>query len=90
MAVTRRDVLEQLAAVSDAESGETTTVAALVAMLDADADTVEAYLDGLRSCELARIDSEGNVRVTVTAEELLALDTDEMVVVDPSPPTGAD
>jgi len=82
MVVTRRIVLEQLATASDAKRRETTTKAALVATLDTDAGTIESYLDGLEACELAKTYPDGSVRITITGEELLALDTDELVIVD--------
>lgn len=83
MTVTRRTVLERLAALSDADRRETTTRTALAASLSADERTVDAHLDGLAACELARAYPDGRVRITVTGEELLALDTDEMAIVDP-------
>lgn len=84
MSVTRRTVLEQLATASDAEHRETTTIEALASALDADKHTIEAHLNGLAACELARINTDGRVRVTITGEELLELEADEMVVIDPS------
>jgi len=83
MPVTRRDVLEQLDGQSDASTGERTSVEALADALAVDEQTVWDQLDGLESCELADIDSSGGVRITVTGEELLALDLDEMIIVDP-------
>lgn len=62
------------------------TIRALSSTLDADEHTVEAHLHGLESCELARIGPDGRARVTITGEELLQLDTDEMVVVDSPTP----
>jgi Mn-dependent DtxR family transcriptional regulator len=82
MAVTRRIVLEQLATASDADQRETTTKAALAATLDADEHTIEARLDGLEACDLVRAYPDGRVRITITGEELLALDTDTPVIVD--------
>lgn len=82
MVATRRAVLERLAAASDAEKRETTTPAALAATLDADERTIASHLDGLDACDLARTRSDGRVRITVTGEELLELDTDELVIVD--------
>ena len=82
MAVTRRAVLEQLATASDAGQRETTTTAALAAMLETDEGTIESHLNGLAACELVRTYPNGRVRITITGEELLALDTDEMVIVD--------
>lgn len=84
MPVTRRAVLEELAAASDAERGETTTIGALASALDVDEQVVEAHLTGLAACELARTHDDGSARVTVTGEELLELDADDVVVVDPS------
>jgi len=83
MDVTRRAVLEQLARANDAPRRETTTVEALASDLDTDEKTIEAHLDGLIACELARRDGNGGIRVTITGEELLELDADEMVIVDP-------
>jgi Mn-dependent DtxR family transcriptional regulator len=82
MAVTRRAVLEQLATASDAGQRETTTTAALAAMLETDEGTIESHLDALAACELVRMYPDGRVRITITGEELLALDTDELVIVD--------
>jgi Mn-dependent DtxR family transcriptional regulator len=87
MSVTRRTVLEQLAVESDAERREATSVEALASALDADEHAVEAHLNGLAACELARIGPDGAVRVTITGEELLELDTDEMVIVDSTTPS---
>lgn len=85
MSLTRRTVLEQLAAASDAERRETTTVEAVASALDADVGAVERHLDRLAACELARFGPDGRVRATITGEELLVLDTDELVIVDPGP-----
>ena len=82
MSVTRRVVLEQLATVSDAERRETTTIETLTVTLDTDEQTIDAHLDGLEACELVQTYPDGRVRVTTTGEELLDLDTDELVVVD--------
>jgi Mn-dependent DtxR family transcriptional regulator len=83
MSVTRRAVLEQLATVSDADQRETTTKAALAAMLETDEESIESHLDALAACELVRTHGDDRVRITITGEELLALDTDELVIVDP-------
>ena len=82
MSVTRRAVLEQLATASDADQRETTTEAVLAATLDTDEQTIESHLDGLAACELVRTYPDGRVRITITGEELLALNTDELVIVD--------
>jgi predicted ArsR family transcriptional regulator len=87
MSVTRRTVLEQLDRQSDASTGERTSVRALADALAIDERAVRECLDGLVACELARIDADGGARITMTGEELLALDPDEMIVVDPA---GAD
>jgi|AntRauMinimDraft_4_1070384.scaffolds.fasta_scaffold00746_5 DNA-binding IclR family transcriptional regulator len=86
MSITRRTVLEQLATASDAERKETTSVEALTKALEADRSTIEAHLNGLEACELARREANGSVRVTITGEQLLELDTDEMLIVDASTP----
>lgn len=82
MSVTRRAVLEQLAATSDADQRETTTTAVVAAALNTDEGTIESHLNGLAACELVRTYPDGRVRITITGEELLALDTDELVIVD--------
>lgn len=82
MSVTRRAVLEQLATASDADQRETTTTAAIAAVLETDEGTIESHLNGLAACELVRTYPDGRVRITITGEELLALDTEEMVIVD--------
>ncbi|MEF8778008.1 MAG: hypothetical protein V5A36_03760 [Natronomonas sp.] len=82
MPVTRRAVLEALAAASDAETRQTTTVEALSAALDADEHAIEAHLCGLCECELVRVSADGSTRVTITGEELLELEVDEMIIVD--------
>jgi DNA-binding IclR family transcriptional regulator len=85
MSVTRLTVLERLAAASDAERRETTTVASLAAAVGADRATVEAHLDGLVACDLARTDGK-RARVTVTGEELVELGVDEVAIVDAATP----
>ncbi|WP_435186524.1 hypothetical protein [Halobellus sp. EA9] len=87
MSVTRRAVLEQLAAASDATRRETTTVDALAGTLGVDEHAVEVHLRGLKACDLARIAPDGTARVTITGEELLALDTDAVVIVDAARPS---
>jgi hypothetical protein len=82
MAVTREEVLRRLAAASDAERGETTTVVALAAACGTDETAVRSRLETLAACELARVSADGRTRVTVTGEELLALDAGEPVIVD--------
>jgi len=82
MSVTRRAVLEQLARASDAEQRETTTKLELAAALETDEGTIRSHLNGLAACELVQMYPDGRTRITITGEELLALDTDEMVVVD--------
>jgi predicted transcriptional regulator len=82
MSVTRRAVLEELATVSDADQRETTTTAVIAAALDTDEGTIESHLNGLAACELVRTYPDGRARITITGEELLALDTDDMVIVD--------
>ena len=75
--------MERLDRQSDASTGDRTSIESLTAALAVDERTVRKQLDGLVSCELADIDADGRVRITVTGEELLALDLDEMIVVDP-------
>lgn len=82
--IARQAVLERLAAASNADRGETTTIEMLASDLDTDRQTIEAHLEGLVACHLARFESAGRVRLTITGEELLALDTDDIVIVDPS------
>lgn len=86
MAVTRRSVLVQLAQESDAKRQDTTTVEALAKSLDSEGETIEAHLAALQACELARVESDGAIRVTRTGEELLALAVDD-VIIDPQPET---
>lgn len=81
MSVTRRAVLELLATVTDAD-GATTTTAVLASTLDTDDRTIESHLDGLAACELVKRYGDGRIRITVTGKELLALDTDDVVIVD--------
>jgi len=82
MSVTRRVVLDQLATKSDADRRETTTKTVLATSLDTDEATIESHVDGLEDCELAKTYRDGSVRITITGEELLALDTDNIVIVD--------
>jgi len=82
MTVTRRVVLEQLADTSDAARGDTTTLGQLASSLNVEGVVIEKHLEALESCELARVEDDSAVRVTVTGEELLELDTDEGVIVD--------
>jgi Mn-dependent DtxR family transcriptional regulator len=82
MSITRRAVLEQLATASDADQRETTTKTELAAALEIDEEVIESHLNGLAVCELVRTYPDGRVRITITGEELLSLDTDELVIVD--------
>jgi Mn-dependent DtxR family transcriptional regulator len=88
VAVTRRTVLERLATASDAERRETTTPASLAAALGTDESTVTSHLNALAACELARMESDGRVRVTITGEEFLALPVEEVTIVDPEASPG--
>lgn len=83
MCVTRRAVLEELAESTDAERSETTTVGALVSALGTDEPALKEHIDALVACELAHVEADGRIRATITGEELLALDTDEVMIVDP-------
>lgn len=85
MSLSRRTVLKALAAESDAECRETTTVEALAASLEGPEAAVETELTGLADSELAQTTADGDVRVTITGEELLALETDGTVIVDTAP-----
>jgi len=81
----RRAVLEQLAVASDARRRETTTVQALASALDADERVIEAHLERLAACELVRMDTTGNVRVTITGKQFLELDVGDGAVIDAGP-----
>jgi hypothetical protein len=83
MCVTRRTVLEKLAESTDAERRETTTVDALASALGAKERTLQEHIDALVACELAYVNADGHVRITITGEELLALDTDDLIIVNP-------
>lgn len=83
MSVTRQTVLEQLAKQSDAGTEEMTSVSSIVAALNCDEQTARGHLEHLDACELARLYSDGRVRVTITGEELLELDTGEGIIIDP-------
>jgi len=82
MSITRRVVLKQLAIASDAERRETTTKAALATTLGTDEQTIDSHIEGLAACELAKTYSDGRIRITITGEELLDLDIEELVIVD--------
>lgn len=83
MTATRWAVLERLAEAKRTDGGRTTTVAALGAALDADERAIAAHVERLADCELAEIGPDGRVRITITGEELLALDPDGPAIVDP-------
>jgi len=84
MPLDRRTVLEMLAAETDAATAETTPIESFAETLDTDLSTVRTHLHALEACALARIENDKYVRVTVTGEELMALETDDAIVVDPS------
>lgn len=83
MHITRQVALERLVELSDAEHPEMTTSGAVAAGLGADAVTVKTRIEELVACELAHVGADGEVRATVTGEELPALNTAELVIVDP-------
>jgi DNA-binding IclR family transcriptional regulator len=80
--LTRRLLLECLAELSDADGCDTTDIETLCARLGTDEETLHTHLDPLMDCELARRCGDGDVRITVTGEELLELDTEDPIVVD--------
>jgi predicted transcriptional regulator len=82
MAVTRHAVLDAVAAASDADTGETTSPGAIATTLGVPERVVSGHIQGLAACDLVRTYGDGRLRITVTGEELLALDTDEVVIVD--------
>jgi Mn-dependent DtxR family transcriptional regulator len=90
MSVSRRAVLEHLATASDPAQRETTTPAVLAATLETDAETIKSHLERLAACELVRIYPDGRVRITITGEELLALDADALAIVDPNVERGTE
>ncbi len=73
-------MLSVLAAESDTE-GATTTVDALVATVDATKSEVADHVDALVDCDLA-VRTDDGVRVSVTGEQLLAMDVDGQVILD--------
>ena len=85
MTVTRREVLEYLAKASDATEKETTTAHRLASQLQTDTDTILEHVERLQACALARKRPDGRLRITITGEELLALDTDDVIIVDSTP-----
>lgn len=84
MTVTRREVFECLAKATDATLERTTTVQRLASQLNTNTETILTHVEGLRACALARKRSDGRIRITITGEALLALETDAMIIVDPS------
>lgn len=86
VSVTRRAVFERLAATTDARSGRTTTIERVATSLDADVEAVEAHFERLEACELARTDASDRVRITITGEELHALDVYDVIVLSPQAP----
>lgn len=85
MTVTRLSVLEQLASVTDAGRRKTVTLDAFAERFEADREVIEGHVERLEACDLARFHPDQGVRVTITGEELLAIDADDLVIVDPSP-----
>jgi len=75
-------VLAELGSRSDADAGTWASVEVVADSLALGEQTVRDHLAGLESCELARTAPDGTARITVTGEELLALDIDEMMIVD--------
>lgn len=82
MPTPRRAVLKRLAATSDAERRETTTIGDIATGIGAQEREVAAHVAALADCALARTYPDGRVRVTITGAELLELDTDDVVIVD--------
>jgi Mn-dependent DtxR family transcriptional regulator len=82
MPITRRDILEHVATVSDAQRRQTTSKAALTARLGVDRQTLESHIEALAACELVRAYPDGRIRITTTGEELLALETEDVVIID--------
>lgn len=72
----------RLSPMSDATRQETMTIEALATMPDADTYAIKSHLHGLENCNLAKTTPNGKVRATVTGEELLEIDAEEVIIVD--------
>jgi hypothetical protein len=83
MPVTRWAVMEALDAASQADPERWTTVSAIANDLGTDEEVVRTHLDRLATCELATVRTDGTARITITGQELLELDVEDVVVVDP-------
>lgn len=89
MAVTRRDILEELTITSGATRRKTTTIDALASGFAVDSQTIQTRIDGLSDCGLVEVDADGTVQLTSIGEQLLDLDAAEPVVVDYPTPDAA-
>jgi hypothetical protein len=71
-----------LADASDAKPDSTTTISSLSSSCGVDEAALRSHLQALAECDLARLYPDGRTRVTITGEELLALDAADPVIVD--------
>lgn len=81
MTVTRRTVLELLGTHTDAQRGRTITVSALASALGVPTEELRAHILALDDCNLAVMESETNVRISLTGEEFLSLGLEECVII---------
>ncbi|MFB6311835.1 MAG: hypothetical protein ABEH64_11730 [Salinirussus sp.] len=81
MTTSRRAVLRALDAATEADGDRTVSVECVAAAINADEAIVRRHLAGLAACHLAKVDDKGQARVTITGEELLALDVEGQVII---------
>jgi hypothetical protein len=75
-------VLEQLADQTDPDGDRTTTIETIATSLSLGEDIAEEHVDGLARADLATFTTDGEIRITITGEQFLELEVDDVVVVE--------
>jgi Mn-dependent DtxR family transcriptional regulator len=75
-------VLEQFGEKTDPDGDRTTTIETIAASLGIEEDLVDEHVQGLVTANLVKLTTDGQLRITITGEQFLELDVDDVVVVE--------
>jgi Mn-dependent DtxR family transcriptional regulator len=74
-------VLEQLGQVTDPSGDRTTTIETIADSMDLEEGIAQKHVQGLQRADLVTVTPDGGIRITITGEQFLELDVEDVVVV---------
>jgi len=74
-------LLEQLGEVTDSSGERTTSIETIAASMDLEMDLAEKHVQGLQNVDLVTVAPDGELRITITGEQFLELDVEDVVIV---------